>query len=51
MVVIPGGPFVMGSLDNQPERSDAEGPQHEVTVSTFCMGRYPITPSPWLPWG
>ena len=43
MVVIPGGTFMMGSPDDEPERSDAEGPQHEVTVSTFCMGRYPIT--------
>jgi formylglycine-generating enzyme required for sulfatase activity len=43
MVLIPGGTFMMGSPDNEPERIDAEGPQHEVTVSTFCMGRYPIT--------
>ena len=43
MVQIPAGTFVMGSPDDEPERSDAEGPQHEVTVPKFFMGRYPIT--------
>jgi formylglycine-generating enzyme required for sulfatase activity len=43
MVLIPGGTFRMGSPDNEPERKDAEGPQHEVTVPTFLMGRYPVT--------
>ena len=43
MVLIPGGTFLMGSPDNEPERKDAEGPQHEVTVPTFLMGRYPVT--------
>ncbi|MBD1919454.1 MULTISPECIES: SUMF1/EgtB/PvdO family nonheme iron enzyme [Cyanophyceae] len=43
MVLIPGGTFRMGSPDDAPERTDAEGPQHEVTVPTFLMGRYPVT--------
>lgn len=43
MVLIPGGTFRMGSPDDEPERDDAEGPQHEVTVPTFLMGRYPVT--------
>ncbi len=38
---IPGGTFFMGSPGD--EGSDFEKPQHEVTVSSFYMGKYPIT--------
>ncbi len=41
MVYIPGGTFMMGSPEGE-GRSD-EKPQHEVTVSSFLMGKYPIT--------
>jgi len=38
-VLIPGGPFVMGSdLDEEDER-----PQREVTLPDFRMGKYPVT--------
>ena len=47
MVSIPRGTFVMGAPADEPERSDNESPQHEVTVSPFFMGRYPITQSQW----
>jgi formylglycine-generating enzyme required for sulfatase activity len=47
MVVIPGGSFTMGSPDEEPERYNRESPQHTVTVSPFCMGRYPITQAQW----
>jgi formylglycine-generating enzyme required for sulfatase activity len=43
MVQIPGGTFLMGSPADEPDRDEDEGPQHEVTVPTFFMGRYPIT--------
>jgi formylglycine-generating enzyme required for sulfatase activity len=43
MVQIPGGTFLMGSPEDEEGRNDDEGPQHEVTVPTFFMGRYPIT--------
>jgi formylglycine-generating enzyme required for sulfatase activity len=43
MVLIPGDTFRMGSPDDEPEREADEGPQHEVAVPTFLMGRYPIT--------
>jgi len=33
----------MGSPEDEPEREDCEGPQHEVTVPTFLIGRYPVT--------
>jgi formylglycine-generating enzyme required for sulfatase activity len=45
MVAIPGGIFTMGSPEN--EGSDYERPQHQVTVSPFFMGKYPITQAQW----
>jgi formylglycine-generating enzyme required for sulfatase activity len=47
MILIPAGTFLMGSPEDEPERSDNEGPQHEVSVPTFFMGRYPITQAQW----
>jgi formylglycine-generating enzyme required for sulfatase activity len=43
MIAIPGGTFWMGSPANEAERSDREGPQHQVTVPSFFMGKYPLT--------
>ncbi|WP_346294105.1 formylglycine-generating enzyme family protein [Sphaerothrix gracilis] len=43
MVLIPSGTFTMGSPDDEPDRKDNEGPQREVTVPTFFLGRYPVT--------
>jgi formylglycine-generating enzyme required for sulfatase activity len=47
LILIPGGTFVMGSPLDELGRWDDEGPQHEVTVSTFLMGRYPVTQAQW----
>ena len=47
MVVVPGGSFVMGSPDSEPERSNAEGPQRRVSVAKFAMGRYEVTQGQW----
>ncbi|MFG6101660.1 formylglycine-generating enzyme family protein [Leptothoe sp. EHU-05/26/07-4] len=47
MVAIPEGRFVMGSPDDEPERSNRESPQHEVAVESFFMGRYPVTQAQW----
>ena len=47
MVYIPGGTFMMGSPENEEKRSDREGPQHNVTVSPFFMGKYPVTQGQW----
>lgn len=47
MILVPGGAFVMGSPDDEPERYDNEGPQHRVSVPTFFMGRYPVTQAQW----
>ena len=38
MVVIPAGRFLMGSPPDEPERSDDEGPQHEVRKSRSLSG-------------
>jgi formylglycine-generating enzyme required for sulfatase activity len=47
MVAIPGGTFLMGSADDEPERSNHEGPQQEVTIAPFFMGAYPVTQRQW----
>lgn len=47
MILIPRGTFTMGSPENEPERGDNEGPQHQVTVPAFFMGRYPVTQAQW----
>jgi formylglycine-generating enzyme required for sulfatase activity len=43
MVPIPGGSFTMGSPSTEAKRSDDEGPQHEVEVGPFWMGKYEVT--------
>ncbi|MFN5952825.1 MAG: formylglycine-generating enzyme family protein [Dolichospermum sp.] len=43
MAAIPGGTFMMGSPENEARRKDNEGPQHQVTVPSFFMGKYPVT--------
>ena len=45
MVAIPDGKFMMGSPAG--EGYDYEKPAHEVTVSPFCMGKYPVTQAQW----
>ena len=47
MVEIPPGKFLMGSPEDELERESYEGPQHEVNISAFLMGRYPITQGQW----
>ncbi|MFN0086166.1 MAG: SUMF1/EgtB/PvdO family nonheme iron enzyme [Blastocatellia bacterium] len=45
LVEIPGGAFNMGSADS--EGADDERPRHEVAVSPFSMGRFPVTQEQW----
>jgi len=47
MILVPGVTFMMGSPEDEPERDEDEGPQHEVSVPSFFMGRYPITQAQW----
>ncbi|EMI19223.1 Formylglycine-generating sulfatase enzyme [Rhodopirellula maiorica SM1] len=43
MVPIQGGTFTMGTPESEADRNEDEGPQHEVTVDPFWMGKYEIT--------
>lgn len=47
MVTIPGGTYLMGSPDSEPERSSTEGPQQELTIPAFEMGRLTVTFAQW----
>jgi formylglycine-generating enzyme required for sulfatase activity len=47
MVAIPGGNFLMGSPESEPERVSWESPQHTVTIQPFFMGKFPVTQSQW----
>jgi formylglycine-generating enzyme required for sulfatase activity len=47
MVAIPGGTFTMGSTEDEEGYDSYDGPQHEVTVEPFFMGRYPVTQAQW----
>ena len=37
----------MGSPDDESGRYEFEGPQHEVTVPPFFIGKYPVTQAQW----
>lgn len=43
MVPIPGGRFLMGSPPGEKNRQDDEGPQHEVRIAPFWMGKCEVT--------
>ncbi|WP_414622070.1 SAV_2336 N-terminal domain-related protein [Calothrix sp. CCY 0018] len=47
MVKIPGGTFTMGAPKDEEGSRDSERPQHQVTVPSFFMGKYPITQAQW----
>jgi len=43
MLPIPGGTFTMGSPDSEEGRNPDEGPQHEVQIAPFWMGKHEVT--------
>lgn len=43
MIPVPGGKFMMGSPDSEDDRRDDEGPQFEVAVEPFWIGKYEVT--------
>src|SRR4030042_60148 len=51
MVPIPGGKFMMGSSADEPKRNDDEGPQHEVVIEPFWMGKCEVTWNEYELWG
>jgi formylglycine-generating enzyme required for sulfatase activity len=47
MVRVPGGSFLMGSPDFEEGRHKDEGPQHQVTVPSFYIGKYEVLQAQW----
>ncbi len=47
IVLIPGGTFLMGSLETESGGMNNEKPQHSVTIKPFLVGKYPITQAQW----
>lgn len=43
MIAIPAGKYKMGSPDAEKGRKDDEGPQHEVEIAPFWMGKTEVT--------
>ncbi len=43
MVAVPSGTFMMGSPANEPGRKPDEGPQHEVKIRPFWIGKCEVT--------
>jgi len=43
MVMLPGGSFLMGSPENEAERTRDEDPQHRVTVPPFALSRTEVS--------
>jgi formylglycine-generating enzyme required for sulfatase activity len=50
MVPIPGGKFVMGSPNGEPNHKADEAPQHEVEISPFWMGKCEVTWNEYEVW-
>jgi formylglycine-generating enzyme required for sulfatase activity len=51
MVPIKGGKFLMGSPSSEPGRRDDEGPQIEVEIEPFWMGKHEVTWDEYELWG
>ena len=50
MVPIRGGKFLMGSPESEKDRNKDEGPQHEVIVEPFWMGKCEVTWDEYEQW-
>jgi formylglycine-generating enzyme required for sulfatase activity len=47
MVALPGGTFTMGSPRNERYRTNHEGPQRQVTIKPFDIGKHEVTFAEW----
>lgn len=47
MISIPGGNFLMGSPDTEKFRFGEEGPQRNVGIPAFYMGKFEVTQAQW----
>ena len=43
MVVIPSGSFQMGNLSHWEDNAIDEGPEHEIAIAQFAIGKYEVT--------
>jgi formylglycine-generating enzyme required for sulfatase activity/tRNA A-37 threonylcarbamoyl transferase component Bud32 len=43
LCLVPGGYFLMGSRNDDPDAENDEKPQHRVSLSSYYIGRYPVT--------
>lgn len=43
MIPVPGGTFIMGSPEGEEKRKAEEGPQHQVAVGPYWMGKFEVT--------
>lgn len=48
MVAIPAGRFLMGSPAREAGRFENEGPQHEVAIRAFALGKFDVTSEEFL---
>lgn len=47
MVFVDGGTFTMGCTSEQSDCGDNEKPAHQVTLSSFHIGKYEVTQAQW----
>lgn len=47
MVKISAGTFTMGSPESEAQRDSQEGPQHQVSVREFYLGKFEVTQAQW----
>lgn len=47
LVQLSAGTFIMGSPFAESGRTPTEGPEHEVTLSAFKIGKYEVTQAEW----
>ena len=47
MIMVPQGSFTMGSPTSEPQRDSDEGPQRQVSVNRFAIGKFEVTQAQW----
>ena len=46
--LVPGGTFLMGSSNDEPDASDREKPAHPVELDPFYIAEFPVTQDLWM---
>jgi formylglycine-generating enzyme required for sulfatase activity len=47
LVALPGGTFTMGSPEKEIDHLPSEGPQRQVAVAPFLLGKFEVTQAQW----